>query len=224
MCFSFVIGQKITKFGVTVSQYLNSYSVNIEYKVVGWSMFEYQEVNNKGIDCGVVSQEINKSITVGDICAQHDSKHKQVVRMKDGLIHGIVAPGTKAYKLIGDGYTYRIDLYPVSQSCQNEEDTFHVCVRFIGNSSTERKKTPLLVKVKNGNTLYAIGLHLISIFGILNLQVLDDFQFFIDGKPVQREHKLIAPENPESIQVISLNMSRSKYPQPSHSYRNHSKI
>lgn len=182
-------------------------------------MFDFKEVNSKGIDCGVYSVSVDKSTTIGDICAKFDSKHKQVVRMKDGLIHGIVASGTKAVKLIDDGCTYRLDLYPTSRLL-SDENTFHVCVKFIGNSPAERLQTPLLVKVKNGKTLNAIGLHLVDILGILNVAVVRNFQYFIDDKYVQNDSMLFEPESPESIQVVSLNMYQSKKPKPTFSYRN----
>lgn len=214
----FVIDAEVTNFRGTVSHYLKSHSITIEYKVVDRSTFDVLEVNRTGNAVGVKSISISKSTTVGDICdACGSTKYAQVVRMKDGLIHGIVARNTKVIRLIDDGHTYRMDNYSTSIFDITDKNAFHVCVKFIGDASAGRQRTPLLVKIKNGQPLQVIGLRLFNLFTMSNMSVVNDFQYSIDGKFVNKDQKIEEPKDPKSIPVVLLNMNQRK---PNYSYRN----
>lgn len=213
-------GVEITGFKGTVAQYLKEHSANVEYKVIDRSTLHVQEVNSKGIANGVHPIPINKSTTIGQICDTYGSKHAQVVKMKDGLIQGVVARDTKAAKLVNDGYAYRIDLYPTSAYSKSDDDMFHVCVKFIGDSSADRRQTPLLVKLKKGDTLNTVGMKVIGNLGMTNIRAANDFQYSIDDKFMKKEHILDGPEDPESIPVVLLNMNENRTRQPKFSYRN----
>lgn len=56
-----------------------------------------------------------------DVYATFDQKHKQMVEIRDGQIHGIVSESTKITKLIDDRYNYRLDLYKIN-NYQQEND------------------------------------------------------------------------------------------------------
>lgn len=216
---SLIAGVEVTDFDGTVSKYLKSHSATIEYKVIDRSMFDVLVVNNKGIACGVRSIPINRSTTVGDICINYGFTHAQVVKMKDDTIHGIVARDTKAIKLIDDGCAYRIDLYSTSILFPYENDTFYVCVKFIGDSPSERQQTPLLVKFENGKTLDVIGLQIVNLLGITNVGAFSDFQYSIGGKFVKNDHVLVKPKDPKTVPVVLLNMNQKKNRNPKFSYK-----
>lgn len=215
----YVTGIEVTRFKGTVLQYLESHSANVEYKMIDRSTFLVQEVNSKGIAVGVHSIPIQKSTTIGLICDEFESKHAQVVKMNDGIIQGVVPRDTKAAKLVDDGYAYRIDVYRTSLYLPIGDDTFHVCVKFIGNSPTERLQTPLLVKVKSGQTLNVIGLQIFSILGMANMNDIKNFQYSIDEKFAKKEHVLDKPKDPESIPLVLLNMNQNKTRKPIYSYK-----
>lgn len=166
--------------------------------------------------CGVRSFDIDEKSTIGDICAEYDSRFTQVVKVKDGVIHGIVASSTKVIDLIDDGYSYRVDQYK-SSDCISETDKFNICIKFVGNSPAERQKTPILMKIANGNPLYTIGYHTASLMG-LDLSDITNFGYSIDGKSMVKEQRLWKPPNPEFIPVVSLDMKVNKRLPPTHSY------
>lgn len=214
-----VTGVEITNFKGTVSEYLESHSPNIVYKVVDRSKLHVQEVNRKGIAGGVRSIPIKKSTTIGQICDEFRSKHAQVVKIKNGLIQEVVASDTKAADLVDDGYAYRIDLYPTAIHLTDDDDTFNVCVKFMGDSPEGRLKVPVLVKYKSGHTLNSIGFQVFSLLGMTNMDDVNDFQYSIDGKFIAKEHVLNKPIDPESIPVVLLNMNQNKARKPSFSYK-----
>lgn len=214
-----VIGAEITRFKGTVSQYLKSHSTTIDYKVIDRSVLDVLVVNSNGYSGGVQSIPINKSTTVGDICDGFESKHAQLVKMKEDVIDEIVARNTKAIKLVDDGHAYRIDLYSTSFGCTDENDMFHVCVKFMGDSPPERQKTPLLLKMKNGQTLNVIGLQLIHLLHMTNVKAYTDFQYSIDGKFAKPDHALVEPNDPKTIPVVLLNLNQSKTRKPTYSYK-----
>lgn len=195
--------------------YLQSYSANVEYKVVDRSTLQVLEVNSKGIANGVHTIPITKSTTVGEICDGYQSNHALMVQMKNGLIHAVVARDTKAAKLIDDGHSYRIDLYQISPYISGN-DTFYVCVKFVGNSPEERKQTPLLMKIKNAQSFNCIGMQIFSLLGMSNMQAIKGFQYSFADKFVQKEQVLQKPDDPESIPVVLVNTNQVK---PNNSYR-----
>lgn len=170
--------------------------------------FHMQDVNARGMQCGVISTAFNESTTIGDICAQYEPKWTRVLRMKDGLIRSIVPPNTKVVKLIEDGYGYRLDR-PKSASHPKE---FHICVKFIGDSPADQLRTPLLINVRNGDTLNAISLKVLGIVGNTKdlMRAMEQFEFFIDGKPLPKYYTFNQPNNTNFIQVVSLNMNQKK--------------
>lgn len=203
---SLSLGAEITGFDGTVSEYMNSHSTKIEYKVI--DVLNVLVVDSKGYSGGVQSIPINRSTTVGDVCDSFESKHAQLVKMKDDVIDEIVARNTSANKLVDDGHAYRIDLYSTSFASTNESDMFHVCVKFVGDSPLERRKTPLLQKIENGQTLNVIGLQLINAVPIENAAAYNKFQYYIDGEFAKPDHALIKPN--ETIPVVLLDLNESK--------------
>lgn len=202
----FRIGDEIGNFDVTVSRFLRHNLPNIEYKVIDRSTFHMQNVNGSGIAGEVKSFAINESTTIGDICTENRGKF--VLRMKDGLIQGIVPYNTKAIELIADDYTYRFDRL---QSLDHP-DEFFICVKFIKDSPADRLQTPLLIKMRNGGRMKTLCLKVLSIVGCTTnlFEAINRFQFFIDGKVVADDHVFIQPNDSNFIQILSLNMNQKK--------------
>lgn len=176
-----------------------------------------QVINQNGINCDVRLFAYDESTTIHLICMEYEIGYAQVVKMKDGLIRGIVTPSTKVIELIDDGYSYRLDLYNGSISGPNN-DQINICVKFIGDSPAERKKTPLLVKIPNGNALYTIGYHLARLFNF-NVRDVPNFEYSIDGKCVKKDYVPVKPKDPEVVLVVSLDTKQIQRSNPTYSYK-----
>lgn len=208
LCHFSFIGDEISDSNITVSQYLKHNSPNIEYMVIDQSKFQMQDVMSSGINCGMITVAIDESTTIGDICTQYGNA--RVLRMKDGLIRAIVPFNTKVTELITDSYVYRLE------RCQttNQPYDFDVCIRFIKDSPAERVETPLLIKLRNGDTLQTLSLNIMGILANSRandlFKTMKQFEFFIDGKPIPGDYVFVRPDDPEFIQVISLNMNQKR--------------
>lgn len=203
------IGNAIIDFKQTVAQYLKSnHSATITYSPkIDKSTFNCQVVDNNGTMCSFKSFDINDSTTIGDICADFESECTQVVKIKNGLIHQIVAPSTKIIDLIHDGYSYRIDQYEHTV-IKTDKDYVTVCVIFVGDSPPEQQRTPLLINLPSGSHMYDIGYQVIHILGgYCTHKALRNFQYRVDGKSVDKRSVLVKSDNPEVIQIVSLDMN-----------------
>lgn len=195
----FIVGVEVTDFDGKVSQYLQLHSAEIEYKVNGPLVFAVEEVNSKGIACGVLAISVFKSTTVADIC----DTYGKVVRIKSGLIYEIVARDAKVIDLIDDDHKYIIDSY------STDDNEFYIWVKFIGDSPPERRHRSLVIKVKNGQTLNDVGMKIVSTIKLENRLVADDFQYSIDGKSVNKDHVIAKPVGPKSMLMFLLNMNQN---------------
>lgn len=209
-----------------MAQYTNVESNHDTIEYINPSKFIYEDVDSHGYMCELKSIKVDGTMTVDDICGTH-SKHTRMVQMKNGEIHRIVPPTCHAVQLIDDGYKYRVDQYKHTLIGAGE-DAVNICVKFIGNSPQERKKTPLVLKIGKDLGFYSIGYHVQGMGLGLQPDEVKNILYSIDGECVHSNQSLngyyetvCKPNDPDFIQIISLEMPKRKpkIPPPSNSYR-----
>lgn len=187
----------------SVSDFLAKHSPKIAYKKSDCKSIPLQCVHSNGTEAGMRHFSTDETKTVGQICEENcpNGLVQKVTRLLDGNIISIVPPHTKLVDLINDGYEYRIN------QCEPgmlKNDSFHVCVSFLGKC--RKKRLPILVKVSNGESLTALGMRLISILNLI-VNPLTKFNFRVDPKwtcTPENELILVAPTDLDEIPLVSV--------------------
>lgn len=112
----------------SISEFIKINSATIKYEVVDRNSIKMQTVEF-GIEKNVHCFAISDSTTVQDICQldQSSSKSaKRVLRIKNGIICGIVPSETKVSSLLDDGFQYRLDVYSSGLLMSNERQEIYL--------------------------------------------------------------------------------------------------
>lgn len=200
-------GNKITEksWNTTVPAFLKSNGSNISFNATNKMELRLQHIDAKGLRKNVLHFDIDEKTTVKDICKTHKSAAK-VVKMKDGVMHSIVPPETKAVDLVSKSFEYRlIEWTPSPMIPENEQ--FWVCVRFVGEWPQGRDH-PILLAVKNGDSLNALDCRLKYQLRT-KIEFGTDYNLILPGENMQTDAEdtnqriILKPDSPETILLVT---------------------
>lgn len=217
-------GEEITDKNTIVSEYLlKNRSSRITYEE-NWKLplspyhnhltpMSMQQIDSCGREIGRVNIPINEKKTIGDVCSEY--KCDRVVKLKDGVIHGIVQPESKLIQIVGDEFDYRLESRSGISACLDRATSFNVCIRFIKQSPERCLKTPILVEIPNETCVQMLRILVGFAMGEKDRSMFKNFEFESDCIKKTADGKkaiVVRPDNPEIIPVILLNMNISKVP------------
>lgn len=214
-----ITGNEITEdlLDISVSEFLENNAPKINYAESDYSRMRMQRTDKHGKLIDWQYFDIDKSTTVQDLLNKESSNGKhRVLKVKDGIIHSIVAPEIRLITLIGDNFKYRLDQYEDDFCLHNREETFYVCVSFVGKIPKDHDGVPILVEMAKYTSLRLLGIRVLKYLGKVQIdrEKVENFQYTVNDDMIipspdglMSDAKLLQPEDPSIIPVVKLNMN-----------------